>query len=132
MPTVTNLPPVTIASERVGLLGQIADKLNHRNPDLAGRLMDELARARVVPESALPPDVVDLGRRVTYRDLSSGREQVVILVEPGDADIGEGKVSIATPVGIALIGLAAGALFDWDDRSGRNRELAVLSVAQAG
>jgi regulator of nucleoside diphosphate kinase len=55
--------------------------------------------------------------------------QTVTLVLPGEADIAERKVSVLTPIGAALIGLAQGASIDWETRDGESRELTVLQVA---
>lgn len=48
---------------------------------------------------------------------------------PGEADIAEGKISILTPIGAALIGLKAGQSIDWTARDGRLHRLTVETVA---
>lgn len=50
------------------------------------------------------------------------------LVLPGEADIAAGKVSVMTPIGIALIGLSAGRSMNWTARDGRIHKLTVVSV----
>ena len=52
----------------------------------------------------------------------------VTLVFPGEADIAQGKISILTPIGAALIGLSAGQSIDWTARDGRIHRLKVESV----
>ncbi|MBX9462674.1 MAG: GreA/GreB family elongation factor [Aquamicrobium sp.] len=49
-----------------------------------------------------------------------GENQSVTLVFPGEADMAQGKVSILTPIGVALIGLAAGQTIDWTARDNRS------------
>lgn len=90
-------------------------------------LLDELERARVVPDNALPGDVVRMGSRVEYRT-NGGDSRVVELVYPKDADIEAGRISVLTPVGTALIGLRAGQSITWDTRDGRKQVLTVLAV----
>lgn len=60
-----------------------------------------------------------------------GEDRQVTLVFPGEADIAEGKVSVTTPIGAALIGLSAGQSIDWTARDGRVHRLTVESVGVA-
>ena len=53
------------------------------------------------------------------------------LVYPAQADISQGKISVLTPVGTALIGLRAGHSITWDTRTGETRRLTVLKVGQS-
>jgi regulator of nucleoside diphosphate kinase len=50
-------------------------------------------------------------------------------VFPSDADIAERRVSVLTPIGAALIGLARGASISWETRTGQRRELTVIAVS---
>jgi regulator of nucleoside diphosphate kinase len=95
--------------------------------DDADGLLYELERARVVADEALPANIVRMGSKVRYRT-NGGAEREVVLVYPKDADIGEGRVSVLTPIGTALIGLAVGQSITWLTRDGRNQVLTVLSV----
>lgn len=121
-------PPILIDADRLSLLEALAEGLEARNPALAERFLEELSRAEIRPAGTLPADVVDLGRAVTYLDETSGREQTVTLVRPEEADISAGRAAVNTPVGIALIGLRAGARFRWQARDGQDHELRILSV----
>ncbi len=69
-----------------------------------------------------------MGSTVTYRP-DSGLERTVTLVYPADANIAEGKVSVLTPVGTALIGLDVGQSITWEDRNGHKHVLTVVSVS---
>ena len=84
--------------------------------------------ARVVPAAKLPPNVVAIGRPVTYRDESTGRETTVTPIFPEDADIAQGLISIKTPIGV-LIGLAEGSSLDWEPLDGKQRMLTALRVS---
>lgn len=74
-------------------------------------------------------DVVQMGSTVTYKP-DTGEARSVTLVFPGDADIAQGKISILTPIGTALIGLATGQAIAWTARDGRTHHLEVLEVRQ--
>lgn len=84
-------------------------------------LAGELRRARVVPRSQLPPDVVTMSSTVRLRDLETGEEETYTLVYPADADIGENKLSVLAPVGTALLGYRAGDVVEWPVPAGVSR-----------
>lgn len=98
-----------------------------RMPAVAEELLSELDRARLVSPERTPPNSVQMGATVTYR--SEGLSRTVTLVYPEDADIAEGKVSVMTPIGAALIGLSANQSISWTARDGRRHELEIVTVA---
>ncbi|MGX0977395.1 Regulator of nucleoside diphosphate kinase [Roseovarius sp. EC-HK134] len=122
-------PRLDLCQEDFNILESLAEGGFRRNPDLANRLFDELDRARIVPAKKLPPHAVSLGRTVTYRDETTAHESTVRLVLPEDADISQQRVSVMTPIGVALIGLSEGAVFHWQTLEGERRALTVLRVA---
>lgn len=128
-PSTGRRPKVVIGADCLGRLEALVESAIQRNPDLADRLLGEIGRARIVPAAKLPQNVVAIGRAVTYRDESTGQEKTVTPVYPEDADIARGRISILTPIGVALIGLAEGASLHWDTRDGERRVLTVLHVA---
>ncbi|MEZ5903668.1 MAG: nucleoside diphosphate kinase regulator, partial [Geminicoccaceae bacterium] len=79
--------------------------------EVAEQLFEELERARVVPDHKLRPGIVRMGSTLRF-STDSGESREVTLVYPGEADIAAGKVSVLTPIGAALIGLAAGQSID--------------------
>lgn len=71
-----------------------------------------------------------MGSAVELRDDTNGKVQVVSLVYPGEADIGQGRISVLTPVGAALLGLSKGLSIDWAIRTGAAKRLTVLDVRE--
>ena len=124
-------PRILIDRAYLARLEALASSAARRTPALADRLLDELDRARIVDPADMPSDVVTIGNAVTYRDETTGREQTVTLVLPGEADITLGRVLVLTPIGVALLGLSEGASFSWDTRQGETRRLTVTRVAPA-
>ena len=122
-------PQITIAQETIDHLEALVEGASARMPALADRLLDELSRARILPATRIPADVVGIGSRVTWRDETTGHEQTATLVWPEEADIDAGRASVLTPIGVALIGLKAGARFQWETRAGEHRNLTVLAVS---
>lgn len=137
MPTITasagasaTVPGIILETGQADRLEAVADAAMRRLPDLARRLIDEIARAQLVAMENLPPDVVALGRQITYRDEITHQEQSVVLVMPEEADIAQGRASVLTPIGVALIGLRLGASFTWETRNRESRWLTVTRVDQ--
>jgi regulator of nucleoside diphosphate kinase len=120
-------PPIKIAkTESVRLLA-LAAALAERNPELSDTMFGEIERARIVADDAVAANVVRMGSIVTYRP-DSDEPRTVTLVYPGEADIDQARISVATPVGVALIGLSTGQSMAWTARDGRSHELTVLAV----
>ncbi|WP_240793936.1 GreA/GreB family elongation factor [Pseudorhodobacter turbinis] len=99
-----------------------------RNPALADRMLEELGHARTVKSNPAPKNVVSIGNTVTYRDEATGQTNTVTLVYPEHADILRNRISIMTPVGVALFGLSVGAASYCDTRSDQRRLLTVIDV----
>jgi len=67
---------------------------------------------------------------VTVRDEKTNRVLLVKLVTPDKADIKEGKISVLSPVGTALIGYAKGAKISWQVPAGK-KTFTILEVSTA-
>lgn len=66
-----------------------------------------------------------------YDDLGSGIERDVRLVWPHEADLDAGHISVLSPIGAALLGLAPDQEIEWPlpDRRARVRVLSVAPVS---
>ena len=105
----------------------LAESSLDRLPAIAEELLSEMDRAKVTPLSRIPATVIRMGSKVTFRS-GDGEVKTVTLVYPGKADIAEGKISILTPVGVALIGLREGQSVAWSSRDGRRLEFEIVAV----
>lgn len=112
------------------LLG-LAEAAEGRIPDVASVLQSEMERAHVVAADEVPDNVVRMGSIVEF-SADAGQRRRVTLVYPVEADIAEGRISILTPIGAALIGLSQGQSIAWTARDGRRHRLTVLEVRQSG
>ncbi len=121
------LPAITLARSDHERLANLADALADRDPKAADQLAAELDRARVVADNRLAEGTVRMGAVVRF-SLDGAEPRTIRLVYPGEADIEQGRISVLTPVGAALIGLTAGQSIDWADRDGKTRRLQVLEV----
>ena len=89
------------------------------------RMRDQLRRAEVV-EAESGSDTVAFGSRVRLRD--GDRELDYTLVSPVDADAGQGRVSVDSPVAKALLGARAGETVQMETPKGVRR-LEVVEIS---
>jgi regulator of nucleoside diphosphate kinase len=122
-------PPIVMGRSDHRKLSDLAEAISDRSPEVAAELFAELERARVVADHAVPENVIRMGSHAVFE--ADGKRRAVSLVFPGEADISEGRVSVLTPVGAALIGLSAGQSMDWTARDGRVHRFTVIDVATA-
>ncbi len=99
--------------------------------DAADALAEVLMEARMVPHEALPADRVAMNSRVTYREEPRGKPRTVVLVHPHEANIAEGRISVLSPAGRALLGRRAGAMTAIAVPGGRSVPIRVLESQPA-
>lgn len=129
-PARTLLPPIKIRRSDSQRLAQLADAAALTAPATADFLAGEIERATVVPDTAPLAGVVGMDSQVVFRDDATGAHKRVTLVYPNSADIEEGRISVLTPIGAALIGLSAGQAISFETPSGELRSLTVMEVRQ--
>lgn len=120
-------PNITLSETDYDHLTHLAKALEAHDPEQSEIMMSELDRARVIRDGKLPAGIVRMGSTLSYT-ADDGDRKTVTLVYPGDADISEGRISITTPVGTALIGLKEGQSINWHARNGQTHKLTVLEV----
>lgn len=126
-PFKDGLPSIVVSETELECLSLLAMKALKRFPDVSRSLLAEMERAEVLPDAAIPQNVVRMGSVVEFK-IDVDQKLKLQLVYPGDADISEGKISILSPVGTALIGLAPGQSMRWSGHNGRRHTLDVLDV----
>ena len=72
------------------------------------RIYDLLQQARVRPGAALPENTVRLGSSCAVHSEHLGETMRFVLTLPDDADPGQGRVSVLSPVGLAVLGRRQG------------------------
>ncbi len=130
MPTLVrsrSVPNIIVSNADYERLTDLATASIERLPEVAEELLSEMDRAKIVKDGSVPADVVRMGSTVTFRS-GDGRELTETLVYPVDEDSDAHKISVMTPVGAALIGLAEGQSISWTARDGRKHELTVMKV----
>jgi regulator of nucleoside diphosphate kinase len=100
------------------------------NSDLpaAEALEEELGRAEILADDQLPAHVVRMGSLVSFEDLDTGERTSVTLVFPQEANADLQCISVLSPMGSALIGLAEGGTIEWPLPNGRMRRVKVVAA----
>jgi len=91
------------------------------------RLWEQLRNAIVVEKVEFPKDVARLNSTVIVKNLETNLAVAYTIVLPGEVDKRKNKVSVLSPIGIALIGLKKGLYFSWERLAGK-KNFSVLEV----
>ena len=121
-------PNIIVSSVDMQRLETLLDALPAAQADVRNVLLDELARAELVEPDEMPPHVVTMNSRVRFTLDAPAEEFNLTLAYPKDMQPDGGHISILSPVGNALIGLAAGDSIDWQRPDGASFQLTVLKV----
>ncbi len=91
-------------AQRLNLLVRQLERTDLRDQVFIKSLKNEILRAKVLPATSIPGDVVTMNSRVQLTDMANGQRLVFEIVYPGDSDFEIGKISILSPIGTALLG----------------------------
>jgi regulator of nucleoside diphosphate kinase len=87
--------------------------VKNKNPEIANRLLQELKVAKTFPQDRISDNIVTMNSRARLREITSGREIEITITYPQDADSREQKVSVLSPIGVALLGCREGDVTSW-------------------
>ncbi len=76
------------------------------------RLKEKVANARVIDESKLSADTVQLLSKVTVENMNAKMKMQFQIVGESEADFTKGLLSASTPIGKALLGHAKGEIVE--------------------
>lgn len=94
------------------LLGDLRENAEYESAKQAQALLEKriseleekLSRVKIIADESIASDKVYLGAKVVLKDLDTNEQIEYTLVDPEEANVTEGKISAASPVGKALIG----------------------------
>ncbi len=95
-----------------------------RQSFIEGRISDlehKLAHLEVIRPEDVARDRVVFGSRVRLENLETGQEVEYRLVGPDESDVGQGRISITSPIGRALLGRKPGDEVAVDVPGGKRR-----------
>ena len=91
---------------------------------VAGRIKDlegTLKVATIIDEKREPAFKSGVGDSIVLNDLASGKELRYMIVDPREVDPSRGKISVASPLGKALIGRSGGEVVEITAPAGKLR-----------
>jgi regulator of nucleoside diphosphate kinase len=105
------------------LNSMILNLLNSKDSKLIdlNRLNIEIKRARLVDPKKINPDRVTMNSVVEIIFSETGISKVFKLVYPGEADLMDGRLSILSPLGCALLGYKKGQSISYQAPCGDQR-----------
>lgn len=106
-----------------------AAKKAHRENESRILYLEKLIKtAKVIEEKKTPADVVGLGKTVTVFIEDDGEEETYELVTSVGANVLEGKISIESPVGKALMGSKVGDVVHVVTETGYAYDMKILTL----
>ena len=75
-------------------------------------LKNLVATARIIDESKITTDEVQLLNKVTIKNVGTGAQMTYTIVTETEANLREGKISISTPIAKGLLGHKVGDVVD--------------------
>ena len=106
-----------LTTKDFSILEAMRDRCLGRDDPLASLLQEKLESALVVIGEYIPANVATLNSRIAFRIDGRGPDTRILSSERATSPIGL-SLSIATPRGLALLGLAEGGEFHLPDRKG--------------
>ncbi|MDR0370462.1 MAG: transcription elongation factor GreA [Prevotellaceae bacterium] len=92
------------------------------------QLKDTIASARMIDESKISTDEVQILTRVKIRNTKNAQEMSYMIVSESEANLKEGKLSVTTPIAKGLLGKKIGEKAQIMTPSG-NIELEILDIS---
>lgn len=94
---------------------------------LADPMRELLDGAELLPTADVPADLVTMRSKVCVTP-SSGEVLTLELSYPDEADAAAGRLSVLSPLGLALLGARVGDVIRWDSPDGRVHHAQLLSL----
>jgi regulator of nucleoside diphosphate kinase len=91
-------------------------------------LEEILDLARVVDSETVPANVVTMNSRVLFEDVRTSEAGTVTIVYPGEANPSEARISVLSPMGMALLGEPEGRELELPLPHGQSRRIRIASV----
>ena len=104
--------------QRLTLMLEEALAGKHRDAAFLKELARELTIAEVVDPKSVPADVVTMNSRVVVKDVENGENSEYTLVFPEQADVAQGRLSVVSPIGTAILGYSKGDTITWQTPGG--------------
>ncbi len=91
-------------------------------------MQDLLENSDIVEAPTVPATVVTMYTQVLVRDTGGGEPHKITLCYPEDAEPANGFISVLSPIGTSLLGLAVGETARWRLPGGEERSAVIESM----
>jgi regulator of nucleoside diphosphate kinase len=98
--------------------------------DASDELAERLLEARLVPADKLPDGCVGLRTMVSYEE-PSGLNRTVTLVLPQATNAAQGRISVLSPIGLALLGHRRGEVVNAATPNGKALTIRIVDATRA-
>lgn len=105
-------------------------RLDGMETDAAEQLLEIVASATTLPAVTQRKDCVAMHSTVTYAQSATDTPHTITLVYPRDADPNAARISVLTPIGLALLGRKHASMADVSLPSGRIDRIRILAIVQ--
>jgi len=107
------MQPIISTTDYNIIYSLIHDMPASRRTKEMGQLQKELNTAKKVADETIATNVIRLNSYFEVMDVATGKTLQLSLVMPKAADLSQQKISILSPLGVALIGFSEGMLVEW-------------------
>jgi regulator of nucleoside diphosphate kinase len=94
-----------------GLIG--FSSLKKKMPVMVNRLNNKFRAAKILSQNRILGSVVTMNSRILLKEIAQDRQAEVTITYPQDGDGHEGRISVFSPIGIALLGRQVGDTVSW-------------------
>lgn len=123
------MKPIITKTDFISLTTLIRNLPGEMKTADVAQLVRELERADVVNDDAIPDDVIRLNSTFVILDTATRQKMRLTLTLPKQSDIKLKKISVLSPMGVALIGFRKGMLVEWNLPGGR-KNISIEEVEQ--
>ncbi|HYG15846.1 MAG TPA: GreA/GreB family elongation factor, partial [Bacteroidia bacterium] len=107
------MKPIITVTDNNTLRSLLTAIPKHEKTKETGQLVTELERAEVIPDEEIDDDVIRINSYFELEDVQTGQMIKLTLTLPRLADFKQKKISVLSPLGVALIGFKQGMVIDW-------------------
>lgn len=101
----------------------------HQRTKEVDQLLGEILQANIVKDDEIDENIIQLNSFFEIEEFSTKKHYSFTLTLPSMSNIADKKLSILTPLGVALIGFRLGMEIEWQLPGGR-RKMTILKVTK--
>lgn len=121
------MKPIISNSDYSTLKSLITNCPQHFKSKEIGQLAEELDRADIVADKKIEADIIQLNSRFEAEDIVTKKRWKLMLTLPAQANLKDQKISVFSPLGVALIGFKKGMVIQWTLPGGL-KQIKILDV----